>query len=164
MTPEMHPATAAAPTVAARQRWMRALASAGADDLDAAWQAWEEKPEVQQIRGPEVGLVMVRGRIDAGGARFNLGEATITRATVRLHGASLQNDVLGSSYRLGTDLEHARLAAIFDGLLVDGASRDRVLAEVVTPLEQARAARDEKGRAEARSTLVDFFTVAREHA
>src|ERR1700754_4832177 len=94
----MQSTTTAAPDVAARQKWMRALALARTADLVAAWQDWQPKPEVHQIRGPEIGLVMVRGRIDAGGARFNLGEATVARATVRLHGAALRADVLGCSY------------------------------------------------------------------
>ena len=103
--------------IAARQRWMRTLALADPDALDAAWRDWEPKPAVQAIRGPEAGLVMVRARTDGGGARFNLGEATVTRATVRLHGEPLAAAAVGTSYLLGTDLEHARLAAIFDGLL-----------------------------------------------
>ena len=74
---------------------------------------------MQAIRGPEAGLVMVRARIDGGGARFNLGEATVTRATVRLHGEPLAATAVGTSYVLGTDLGHARLAAVFDGLLSD---------------------------------------------
>jgi alpha-D-ribose 1-methylphosphonate 5-triphosphate synthase subunit PhnG len=148
---------------AARQRWMRTLALADPDALDAAWQGWEPKPAVQAIRGPEAGLVMVRARTDGGGASFNLGEATVTRATVRLHGGPLAAAAVGTSYVLGTDLEHARLAAIFDGLLSDAGQRERVLAEVVAPLEREQAERDGIRHAEARSTLVDFFTVAREH-
>ena len=142
---------------------MRALALADPAALDAAWQGWAPRPAVQSIRGPEAGLVMVRARTDGGGARFNLGEATVVRATVRLHGAPLAADSVGASYVLGTDLEHARLAAIFDGLLADAGQRARVLAEVITPLEQAQAERDRLRLAEARSTLVDFFTVSREH-
>ncbi|GAA4163652.1 phosphonate C-P lyase system protein PhnG [Gryllotalpicola daejeonensis] len=147
-----------------RQRWMRALALAETDALAAAWSDWTPKPEVDAIRGPEAGLVMVRSRIDAGGAKFNLGEATVTRATVRLHGEPLGADVLGTSYVLGTDLEHARLAAIFDGLLADAELRGRVLTEVVAPLERSQAERDAARRADAKATLVDFFTVSREHA
>jgi len=149
--------------IAARQRWMRTLALADQDALDAAWRGWEPKPAVQAIRGPEAGLVMVRARTDGGGARFNLGEATVSRATVRLHGEPLAAPAVGTSYVLGTDLEHARLAAIFDGLLSDAGQRERVLAEVLAPLERAQAERDGIRHAEARSTLVDFFTVAREH-
>jgi alpha-D-ribose 1-methylphosphonate 5-triphosphate synthase subunit PhnG len=155
--------TAAPGDVATRQRWMRTLAAADPGALDTAWQGWEPKPAVQPIRGPEAGLVMVRARIDGGGSRFNLGEATVTRATVRLHGEPLDADTLGTCYVLGTNLEHARLAAIFDGLLADAGQRERVLAEVIVPLERARAERDDIRRAEARSTLVDFFSVAREH-
>ena len=163
MTSQTLTAEAPADDVAARQRWMRALAMAGPAVLDAAWQGWTPKPAVQAIRGPEAGLVMVRARIDGGGGRFNLGEATVTRATMRLHGAPLTADAVGTSYVLGTDLEHARLAAIFDGLLTDAGQRERVLAEVIRPLEEALASRDGIRLAEARSTLVDFFTVAREH-
>lgn len=146
-----------------RQGWMRTLAMAGRDALEAAWTEWTPQPAVELIRGPEAGLVMVRGRIDAGGARFNLGEATVTRATVRLHGEPLSGDVVGSAYVLGTDLEHARLAAIFDGLLADAGQHERVMAEVVAPLELVQSERDADRRADARSTQVDFFTVAREH-
>jgi alpha-D-ribose 1-methylphosphonate 5-triphosphate synthase subunit PhnG len=140
---------------------MRTLAMADPDALAAAWQGWEPKPAIQPIRGPEAGLVMVRARIDGGGARFNLGEAT--RATMRLHGEPLAADAVGTSYVLGTDLEHARLAAIFDGLLTDAGQRERVLAELIEPLERAQAERDGARLADARSTIVDFFTVSREH-
>ncbi len=163
MTSQIPPTAPPGSDIAARQRWMRTLAMADPDALDAAWQGWEPKPAVQAIRGPEAGLVMVRARIDGGGARFNLGEATVTRATVRLHGEPLAADAVGTSYVLGTDLEHARLAAVFDGLLADAGQRERVLAEVIAPFEQAEAERDGLRHAEARSTLVNFFTVSREH-
>jgi alpha-D-ribose 1-methylphosphonate 5-triphosphate synthase subunit PhnG len=163
VTSQTPPTEAPGQAIAARQRWMRTLATADPDDLDAAWRGWEPKPAVQPIRGPEAGLVMVRARIDGGGARFNLGEATVTRATVRLHGEQLAAEAVGTSYVLGTDLEHARLAAIFDGLLCAAEHQERVLAEVITPLELAKAERDAERNAEARSTVVDFFTVSREH-
>jgi alpha-D-ribose 1-methylphosphonate 5-triphosphate synthase subunit PhnG len=142
---------------------MRTLTLADPDALAAAWQNWEPKPDVQAIRGPEAGLVMVRARMDGGGDRFNLGEATVTRATLRLHGGPLAADAVGTAYLLGTDLERARTAAIFDGLLSDPGQRERVLAEVIAPLEQAQSDADDVRLAEARSTIVDFFTVSREH-
>ncbi len=95
---------------------------------------------------------MVRARTDGGGARFNLGEATVTSATVRLHGEPLAAPAVGTSYLLGTDLEHAWLAAVFDGLLSAAGPRERVLAEVIEPLERAQAERDDVRNAEARST------------
>src|SRR5713226_8762821 len=41
-------------------------------------------PDHEILREPENGLVMVRGRIGGDGAPFNLGEATVARAAVRL--------------------------------------------------------------------------------
>jgi len=41
-------------------------------------------PAHEELREPENGLVMVRGRIGGDGAPFNLGEATVSRAAVRL--------------------------------------------------------------------------------
>jgi alpha-D-ribose 1-methylphosphonate 5-triphosphate synthase subunit PhnG len=157
--------TSAAPAsgIEQRRRWMRALAVADGDALAAAWHSWSPKPEVEAIRGPEAGLVMVRGRIDARGNKFNLGEATVARATVRLHGDNLTGELLGTAHLLGTDLEHARVAAIFDGLLADESMRERVLAEIIVPIELEQERRDAERRADARATLVDFFTVSREH-
>ncbi|MCR5977360.1 phosphonate C-P lyase system protein PhnG [Gordonia jinghuaiqii] len=155
--------TAAGPTLTPRQKWMHTLASAPAAAVDAAWQRWEPKPAVQHIRGPQSGLVMLRARIDSAGDRFNLGEATVTRATVRLHDGPLTADAVGSAYILGTNREHALAAACFDALLCDDAQRPRVLAEVIDPMRTAATRLDTARRAEARSTLVDFFNVSREH-
>ena len=63
------------------------------------------------MRGPETGLVTLRGRIGGGGAPFNFGEATVTRATVRLPGGAI-----GHAYALGRDKAKARLCAIADAL------------------------------------------------
>ncbi|MCL2581735.1 MAG: phosphonate C-P lyase system protein PhnG [Streptosporangiales bacterium] len=163
MTSQALPAGHSGEADAAWRQWARALALAGPGVLDAAWREWEPKPEVQAIRGPEAGLVMMRARTDGGGARFNLGEATVTRATVRLHGGPLTADAMGTAYVLGTDTAHALHAAIFQGLLADETQRERVLTEIITPLEREQAARDAGRQADAQSTRVDFFSVAREH-
>ena len=46
-------------------------------------------PAHENLREPENGLVMVRGRVGGDGAPFNLGEATVSRAAV-----VVQNDGL----------------------------------------------------------------------
>ncbi|MBO3664652.1 phosphonate C-P lyase system protein PhnG [Microbacterium stercoris] len=143
-----------------RRRTARVLANAPQADLQRLWDAWPDRPEVQYLRGPEAGLVMVQGRIGGTGDRFHVGEATVTRATVLVQQSGGQST--GTSYVLGSHPEHAGLAAIFDALLA-GPARDRVLAEVIEPLESAQAERDARARAQARSTVVDFFTVAREN-
>src|ERR1700741_1942991 len=100
-----------------RKRTVDLLARADRDELDAAWNALAEtNPEVQAVRGPETGLVMVRGRIGGGGSPFNLGEVTVTRATIRLSSGKV-----GHAHMLGTDREKARLAAVFDALWQEAA-------------------------------------------
>ncbi|POH57129.1 phosphonate C-P lyase system protein PhnG [Arthrobacter glacialis] len=145
-----------------RRRAARVLSGARQADLEMLWADWKEQPEVTYLRAPEAGLVMVQGRIGGTGDRFNLGEATVTRATVLLSGIGIE-DVIGTSYVLGSHPEHAGLAAIFDALLLAPEQRARVLAEVIEPLERGQKERDAGAQADARSTVVDFFTVAREN-
>lgn len=143
-------------TKGARQAAMAALAHATATELQTAWTTWPGKPAVETLRGPETGLVMLRGRIGGGGAPFNMGEATVTRATVRL-----DNGLVGHAYALGRDAEKVRLAAIFDALWQDEALRDQVETDVLVPLRQRISNEDTKLRAEAAATKVDFFTMVR---
>lgn len=154
--------TASEVAVDERRRAARVLADASIDELAALWAQWEDQPEVTYLRGPEAGLVMVRGRVGGTGDRFNLGEATVARATVMLSGRGVDG-VSGTSYVLGSHPDHAGLAAVFDALLCAPQQRARVLAEVIEPLERGQRTRDAAVRADARSTVVDFFTVAREH-
>lgn len=149
------------PGETARRRTARVLANAPEADLAALWEAWQDQPEIEFVRGPESGLVMAQGRIGGTGDRFNVGEATVTRATVVARG--LGRETVGTAYVLGSHPEHAGLAAIFEALLA-GDARERVLSEVIVPLERAQAERDARSRSDARSTVVDFFTVARENS
>ena len=139
---------------AERQRAMAALAAAPTRALAQIWDAWADKPETQRVRGPETGLVMVRGRTGGGGSPFNLGEATVTRATVRL-----STGEIGHSYALGRDGEKAVVAATLDALWQTGA-RQRVM-DAVVALEQAALEADEQRRAETAATRVNFFTMVR---
>ena len=84
----------------ARKAAMAAFASASAADLRKLGEAVPAPIEAEMLRGPETGLVTVRGRIGGGGAPFNTGEATVTRATVRL-----ANGQVGHAYALGRDKE-----------------------------------------------------------
>jgi len=138
-----------------RQRAMGLLAKASRAELQAAWDALGEKPAVQPVRGPETGLVMVRGRIGGGGAPFNLGEATVSRASIRL-----DDGTVGHGQALGTDGAKARLAATFDALFQQPARK----AEVETLLDAvaARVAKEDAEKArQTAATRVDFFTMVR---
>jgi alpha-D-ribose 1-methylphosphonate 5-triphosphate synthase subunit PhnG len=150
--------------IAVRQRAAGVLAGASTAELAECWAAWPDRPEVEYLRGPEPGLVMVQGRIGGSGDRFNLGEATVVRATALLRGGGLTAECVGTSYVLGSDQEHAGLAAVFQALLADPDQRSRVLRQVIEPLQSRQAAADAGSRAQARATTVNFFTVARENS
>jgi len=140
----------------ARKAAMAAFASASAADLRELGEAVPTPLDAELLRGPETGLVTVRGRIGGGGAPFNTGEATVTRATVRL--ASGQ---VGHAYALGRDKEKVRLAAILDAVWCDAKTRAAVEEKVVAPLRKRQAEADTRQRAEAAATKVDFFTMVR---
>lgn len=141
---------------AGRRATMAVLARARTEELCAAWDAWGDKPEVATVRGPEMGLVMVRGRTGGGGAPFNLGEATVTRATVRL-----ATGTIGHAYALGRDSEKVRLAAVFDALWQEPGHREAVETGVVAPIAERLAREDAEIRDETAATRVDFFTMVR---
>ena len=77
------------------------------------------------LRGPEAGLVMVRGRAGGGGAPFNLGEMTATRCTVRTEAG-----FVGHAYVAGRNERQAELAALADALLQDPAAADRIAGQM----------------------------------
>ncbi|TBW37677.1 phosphonate C-P lyase system protein PhnG [Siculibacillus lacustris] len=113
-------------------------------------------PGVTDLRVPEIGLVMVRGRAGGSGRPFNLGEATVTRAAVRLAAGET-----GFAHVLGRDRLKARRAALLDALWAREALRPTLEAEILAPLaarlDAARRAEAEKAAA----TRVDFFTLVR---
>ena len=110
---------------------------------------------VTVLRTPEIGLVMVRGRIGGDGAPFNMGEATVTRAAVTLPGGEV-----GFGHVLGRDKEKARLAALADALWQAPATRDAVEA-LLAPVRERLAAETACKRERAAATRVDFFTMVR---
>ncbi|WP_064681558.1 phosphonate C-P lyase system protein PhnG [Rhizobium bangladeshense] len=143
-------------TASGRKRAADLLARAERSELSAAWDALPEKPATHPLRGPETGLVMVRGRIGGGDAPFNLGEVTVTRATVRLDSGSV-----GHAQALGTDREKARLAAIFDALWQEEATKDFVERALLLPITERIAAAERRMADETAATRVDFFTMVR---
>lgn len=143
-------------TGAARRAAMAVLASAPGAELARLWREAGIDAEAETLRGPETGLVTVRGRIGGGGAPFNVGEATVMRATVRL-----ATGEVGHSYALGRDGKKARLAATVDAALQRPADAHLVEERVIAPLRAAQNEDAARRRAETAATKVDFFTVAR---
>lgn len=138
----------------ARKQVLDTLAAAPARALAELWDRYEPKPDHTRVRGPETGLVMVRGRAGGGGAPFNLGEASVTRASVRI-----VTGEVGHGYNLGRDTAKAEAIAIIDALWQR--EPDRVQREIIEPLQALAAETDDKRRAEAAATRVDFFTMVR---
>src|SRR5437868_2964407 len=138
-----------------RQAAMRVLVHTETAEI-AARLAAIAVPDSTDLRAPENGLVMVRGRTGGDGAPFNLGEATISRAAVRL--ASGQ---VGFGYVLGRDREKAHMIALCDALIQSEAYAETVEKQVVAPLHAAMLATRGRQAAEAAATRVDFYTMVR---
>lgn len=142
--------------IPARRRRMGILAQADASELKRLWQGLGLDPAFEALRGPETGLVTLRGRTGGGGAPFNVGEASVTRATVRL-----DDGRIGHSIMLGRDKVKARLAAVIDALADNPEHAGRIETEVLAPLETALAESDRQLREETAATRVEFFTMVR---
>lgn len=139
-----------------RRRTARLLAAAQLQELRSAMDALAVQPQARLLRGPETGLVMVRGRIGGGGEPFNLGETTVTRASVML-----DSGTAGHAQALGTDREKVRLAAIFDALWQEDENREQVEALLLGPVAGRVDAEDRQRDEETAATRVDFFTMVR---
>ena len=140
---------------ARRKAAMAVLAHSSAIEIAGHLEAID-LPAYQSLRDPENGLVMLRGRIGGDGAAFNLGEATVSRAAIRLASGEV-----GFGYTLGRDREKARMIALCDALVQSGAFANRVEAEVIAPLRVAMLARRTRKAAESAATKVDFYTMVR---
>ncbi|MHA6691435.1 phosphonate C-P lyase system protein PhnG [Devosia sp. A449] len=142
------------PTSFHRKAVLDALAAAPARALAGLWDNWANKPNHTMLRGPEVGLVMVRGRAGGGGAPFNLGEASVSRASIRLASGEV-----GHGYCLGRDLAKAEVIAVIDALWQQQPAQ--VEAEIIVPLQALAAKAEQQSRDETAATKVDFFTMVR---
>ena len=136
-----------------RQWWMSVLARATADQLREVLSA-AAAPSYSCLRGPETGLLMVRGKICGDGADFNVGEATVVRCTVR----TADGDV-GHAYVLGGDHELAKLAALADALLQSD-RHDALIDTLILPLAAAQQERRAAVARKVAATKVNFSTMA----
>jgi alpha-D-ribose 1-methylphosphonate 5-triphosphate synthase subunit PhnG len=139
----------------ARRRWMGVLARACGDEIRARLASAPPLPQHARLRGPETGLVMLRGRAGGDGAAFNLSEMTVTRCAVSLPGGTV-----GHAYVAGRDQQKAELAAVLDAALQDPGRRDALLDAVITPLAEAEAEARAAEARKAAATRVQFFTMA----
>jgi alpha-D-ribose 1-methylphosphonate 5-triphosphate synthase subunit PhnG len=140
---------------AQRQAAMAVLAHSAAADIAGCLVAIAV-PAYEDLREPENGLVMMRGRIGGDGAPFNLGEATVSRAAVRL-----STGEVGFGYTLGRDRQKARMIALCDALMQSNEFADALEENVLTPLRAAMISVRNRKAAETAATRVDFYTLVR---
>ena len=140
---------------ARRKAVMAVLAHSATADIAARLGAMA-LPVYEDLRQPENGLVMVRGSVGGDGAPFNLGEATVSRAAVRLASGEI-----GFGYTLGRDRGKARMIALCDALIQTIDHADAVEAQVLAPLRERIVARRDRKAAETAATRVDFYTMVR---
>jgi len=133
---------------------MAVLARADAGDIATLLERHAKLPRYTRLRGPEAGLVMVRGRTGGGGAPFNLGEMTVTRCSVRTEAGQI-----GHAYVAGRDSRQAELAAVVDAMLQDPAQTFELHAKVIEPLADKQRAHRTDIAAKAAATKVQFFAM-----
>ena len=136
----------------ARRAWMSLLARAPAARLATLM---PELPDHAPLRAPEIGAIMVRGRTGGTGAPFNLGEMTVTRASIRLPSGEV-----GHAMVQGRDKTHATRAALVDALMQTGAA-PQIEADLLAPLRDEAEARRVLRAEKAAATRVEFFTLLR---
>ncbi|KJC46624.1 phosphonate metabolism protein PhnG [Bradyrhizobium sp. LTSP885] len=140
---------------AQRKAAMAVLAHSGATEI-AGRLADITVPAHENLREPENGLVMVRGRIGGDGAPFNLGEATVSRAAVRL-----ATGEVGFGYTLGRDIQKAQMIALCDAMVQSAELVGEVEAKVIAPLRAVMIAERSRKAEETAATRVDFYTMVR---
>jgi len=153
---EVSGAPAPSPTTAVRRGAMAVLAQARAEEIEQGLRAVLDPVDYVELRAPETGLVMLRGRIGGDGAAFNLGEASVTRAAVQTASGEV-----GIAYILGRDQKKARLSAVCNALWQSKKYRDAVERRVLAPIRRRLDAEREQARAQTAATRVDFFTLVR---
>lgn len=143
-------------TLRARRAVMSLCTHAMAAELEQALDTLGvSATDAADLRRPEIGLIMARGRIGGDGAPFNVGEVSVARAAVRLAGGET-----GFAYQLGRDTAKARSAAILDALWQIPA-RQQAVESALAPVRQRLAEQTEKTGRRTAATRVDFFTLVR---
>ncbi|WP_119394510.1 phosphonate C-P lyase system protein PhnG [Salinibius halmophilus] len=138
-----------------RQAWLSTLAHSQPQQLAQYWQQLNLTTEYEVLRQPESGLAQVRGRMGGSGNAFNIGDATMTRAVIRLPSGEM-----GVGYVLGRDHDHCLRIALLDALL-QTQHHDNIQQAVIKPLASARQTNLAQARARTQATKVDFFTLVR---
>ena len=138
-----------------RKSWMGLLARAPEGRVAELLSRVGTEEDKTWLRAPEIGSVMVRGRIGGTGAPFNLGEMTVTRCALRL-----TSGVVGHGHVQGRRKADAEAAAMVDALMQTHHA-GALEAHVLEPLHLEEQERKSARASKAAATKVEFFTMAR---
>lgn len=138
-----------------RQERMRLLVLASVGRLEAGLPAITS-PDCEVVRGPETGLVMIRGRVSNTGDALNMDEVLATRCVV-----PLKNGYLGYAWILGEDARRAELTTLHDALWQRGDYAEPLDRGLLPALEAERARWVQEDTAAVEPTRVDFSTLVR---
>ena len=138
-----------------RKSWMSLLATSNQSDLLYLWEQKKIKVNYVWLRTPEIGSIMAQGRMGVTGDKFNIGEVTITRCSLKLNCGTI-----GHSYVQGRSKKKAEISALCDALMQTKMSKE-INKNIIIPLEKIKKDNKDKILSKAEATKVDFFTLVR---
>jgi alpha-D-ribose 1-methylphosphonate 5-triphosphate synthase subunit PhnG len=138
-----------------RKFWMSLLATSSQSDLLNLWEQKKIKVNYVWLRTPEIGSIMAQGRMGVTGDKFNIGEVTITRCSLKLNCGTI-----GHSYVQGRSKKKAEISALCDALMQTKMSKE-INKNIIIPLEKIKKDNKDKILSKAEATKVDFFTLVR---
>ena len=138
-----------------RKSWMSLLATSSQSDLLNLWEQKKIKVNYVWLRTPEIGSIMAQGRMGVTGDKFNIGEVTITRCSLKLNCGTI-----GHSYAQGRSKKKAEISALCDALMQTKMSKE-INKNIIIPLEKIKKDNKDKILSKAEATKVDFFTLVR---
>ena len=134
---------------------MSLLATSSQSDLLNLWEQKKIKVNYVWLRTPEIGSIMAQGRMGVTGDKFNIGEVTITRCSLKLNCGTI-----GHSYVQGRSKKKAEISALCDALMQTKMSKE-INKNIIIPLEKIKKDNKDKILSKAEATKVDFFTLVR---
>jgi alpha-D-ribose 1-methylphosphonate 5-triphosphate synthase subunit PhnG len=138
-----------------RKSWMSLLATSNQSDLLNLWEQKKIRVNYIWLRTPEIGSIMAQGRMGVTGDKFNIGEVTITRCSLKLNCGTI-----GHSYVQGRSKKKAEISALCDALMQTKMSKE-INKNIIIPLEKIKKDNKDKILSKAEATKVDFFTLVR---
>ena len=131
------------------------MATSNKNDLLNLWEQKKINIRYEWLRTPEIGSIMAQGRMGVTGDKFNIGEVTITRCSLKLNCGTI-----GHSYVQGRSKKKAEISALCDALMQTEMSNE-INKSIIIPLEKIKKNNKDKILSKAEATKVDFFTLVR---